>query len=277
MLLAEARKGAQAALAAGAFLGVATASHARWAAPYRPVLARVTVPLPTEIMVPPIRVGFVTDTHVGPVVRPADVDRAMQLLMSADPDILILGGDYVCDSPRFIADAAAVLGNYAGAAPCGALAVLGNHDYANGAKCLERQFARRGVRVLRNESVSLRCGAAELWFAGIDDALLGNPAPECAFASVPEGASSISLWHEPDWAHEAERRGAFLQLSGHSHGGQIRLPVIGVIAAPAGGRRFSSGLNRLGAMHVYTSRGIGVFRPPVRMFCPPEVTLITLK
>jgi predicted MPP superfamily phosphohydrolase len=70
--------------------------------------------------------------------------------------------------------------------------------------------------------------------------------------------------------------GAFLQLSGHSHGGQVRLPILGTIAAPAGGRRFVAGLNFATGMPVYTTRGVGVYRPPVRFRCAPEITLVTL-
>jgi uncharacterized protein len=87
---------------------------------------------------------------------------------------------------------------------------------------------------------------------------------------------AITLWHEPDWAECVVKYGAFLQLSGHSHGGQVRLPLVGPITAPAGGKRFVKGLNFAAGMPVYTTRGVGVYRPPVRFRCPPEVTLLTL-
>ena len=115
-----------------------------------------------------------------------------------------------------------------------------------------------------------------MWIAGIDDALLGSPDPLSAFARVPPGARPVALWHEPDWAEHVVQHGAFVQLSGHSHGGQVRLPVAGAIAAPEGGRQFVHGLNFAAGMPIYTTRGVGVFRPPVRFRCPPEVTLVTL-
>ena len=138
------------------------------------------------------------------------------------------------------------------------------------------ELEKRGIRVLRNESARVGDETGELWIAGIDDALLGSPDPERAFASIPSGERAIALWHEPDWAEHVVQYGALLQLSGHSHGGQVRLPVAGTVAAPAGGRRFVKGLNMAAGMPVYTTRGVGVYRPPLRFRCSPEVTLMTL-
>ncbi|MBA2596160.1 MAG: metallophosphoesterase [Chloroflexia bacterium] len=220
--------------------------------------------------------GFVADTHVGPIISAQDVGRALSLLHPANPEILLLGGDYLCDSPRFINEAAAVLGDFASSVRYGAVAVLGNHDYSNDGCRVAAELERRGIRVLRNESTRVMTDAGDLWIAGIDDAILGAPDPNRTFAQIPENAAVVALWHEPDWAEEAGARGALLQLSGHSHGGQIRIPLIGNIAAPPGGRRYFAGLNAAVGMPVYTSRGVGIYRPPVRLRCPPEVTLVTL-
>jgi uncharacterized protein len=267
-----------AAVATGAIVAIAGLGHrARHEAPYRPVLERIELRVPPGVQIPPrLRIGFVADTHLGSVIRPPDVDRALALLLSAEPDLLLFGGDYVSESPRHITEAAAVLGNVARATRFGSLAVLGNHDYANGAARMTTALENHGIRVLRNESVRIGDDSGELWLAGIDDALLGSPDLERAFASVPSRARAIALWHEPDWAEHVERRGAFMQLSGHSHGGQVRLPIAGTVAVPAGGRRFVNGLNMAAGMPVYTTRGVGVYRPPVRFCCPPEVTLVTL-
>jgi predicted MPP superfamily phosphohydrolase len=259
----------------GAVAGVA--HHARHSAPYRPVLERVDLRVPADVQTPPrVRIGFVADTHLGPVLRASDIDRALSLLLAAEPDILLFGGDYVSESPRHISDAAAVLGNVASATRFGSLAVLGNHDYANGAGRMTTELEKRGIQVLRNASARVGDDSGDLWIAGIDDVLLGRPDPGRAFAGVPAGVAAIALWHEPDWADQVVPHGAYLQLSGHSHGGQVRLPVAGTIAAPVGGRRFVKGLNFAAGMPVYTSRGVGVYRPPMRFRCPPEVTLVTL-
>jgi uncharacterized protein len=267
-----------AVIAAGAVVSVAgVGRRARHEAPYRPVLERVNIRVPACIATPPrLRIGFVADTHLGSVIRAADIDRALELLLAAEPDLLLFGGDYVSESPRHIPDAAAVLGNVANTTRFGSLAVLGNHDYANGACRMTAALEKCGIRVLRNDSARMGDDTGELWLAGIDDALLGSPDPRRAFASVPSGARAIALWHEPGWADQVVKYGAYLQLSGHSHGGQIRLPVVGPITAPAGGRRFVKGLNFAAGMPIYTTRGVGVYRPPVRFRCPPEVTLVTL-
>jgi predicted MPP superfamily phosphohydrolase len=265
-------------MATSAVISVTGVVHrVRHEAPYRPVLESVDVRVPPGVQTPPrLRIGFVADTHVGSVLRPADIERALALLLTAEPDLLLFGGDYVSESPRHISDAAAVLGNVASATRFGSLAVLGNHDYANGAERVTAELEKHGIQVLRNASARVGDGTGELWIAGIDDALLGSPDPTSAFAGVPAGARAIALWHEPDWAEQVVHHGAFLQLSGHSHGGQVRLPILGTIAAPAGGRRFVAGLNFATGMPVYTTRGVGVYRPPVRFRCPPEITLVTL-
>jgi predicted MPP superfamily phosphohydrolase len=262
-------------------VGIAVAAvghHSRYIAPYDPVLERVDISLPHGVDAPAgLRIGFVADTHIGPLVRTPDVERALSLLLSSAPDVLLFGGDYISESPRHIPYAADVLGSAACAARLGSFAVLGNHDYANGVDRLVSQLEKRGIRVLRNDAVRIADESGALWIAGIDDAMLGSPDVPQAFANVPENTRALALWHEPDWAESVVPHGAFLQLSGHSHGGQIQLPVAGSLGAPAGGRRFVSGLNHAMGMPVYTSRGVGVFRPPVRFRCAPEVTLITLQ
>jgi predicted MPP superfamily phosphohydrolase len=270
----------QATLAAVATVATAAllAHDSRHGAPFAPELIEVRIDGGrVRRGLAPVRVGFATDTHVGPVMRAADVDRALALLMATGPDVLLLGGDFICESPRFIPEAAAVLGHAAVEAPLGAFAVLGNHDYANGADRLQSAFECAGVQVLRNEAAMIGDDQRKLWVAGIDDAILGRPEPATALSPIPADVTRLALWHEPDWAAALAVRNVLLQLSGHSHGGQVRLPGVGPIAAPGGGRKFVAGLNTIDAMHVYTSRGIGVYRPPVRFRCPPEVTLVVIE
>lgn len=210
------------------------------------------------------------------MIRGRDVDRAMATLFATRPDLLLLGGDFICESPRYTPEATAALRDYITAAPLGAFAVLGNHDYANDAPRLTSHFEAAGIRVLRNESARIEVHGADLWIAGIDDALLSTADPDQTFTSIPSGANAIALWHEPDWADEIVKFGPALQLSGHTHGGQFRLPLLGHLAAPKGGRRYVLGMHDVDGMPVYTSRGVGVYRPPIRVLCPPEVTLVTL-
>lgn len=209
-------------------------------------------------------------------MRAADLDRALGLLMAEEPDLLLLGGDYVSESPRYLPEAASALGHYAEASPLGTFAVFGNHDYSNDAPRMEHLLAARGIRVLRNEAARVPTPLADLWIAGIDDAVLSVPDVAGTLGQVPAGAHTVALWHEPDGADEVAPYGPLLQLSGHSHGGQVRLPLLGHVAAPPGGRRYVSGLNDARGMPVYTSHGVGAYRPPLRYRCAPEVTLVSL-
>ena len=264
--------GAASALA----LTIATGYRARHVNPYRPVLERLALSLPTaHASLAGLRIGFMTDTHVGPFVSPHDVARAASLLTAERPEIVLFGGDLVAESPRYAPAAARALGPLA-AAPLGAFAVLGNHDLDNSAIKVASSLQAVGIRVLRNESVGIETGRGRLWIAGVDDAILGAPDPDATVSDVPPGDAILALWHEPDWAAQTAALGAFGQLSGHSHGGQVRLPGVPLFTTPTGGHRYPVGLNDASGMPVYTSRGVGVYRPPIRLNCPPEVTIITL-
>jgi hypothetical protein len=225
-----------------------------------------------------LTIGFVADTHVGPFVTQDDAARAMALLEARQPDLILLGGDYISDSPRYAEPAAEVLGELARRAPLGAIAVLGNHDV--GERGRERvvvaALERVGIRVLRNEAAAVDTDRGRLWIAGVNEAIMADADPAATFAAIPPEAAALALWHEPDYADETAALGAFAQLSGHSHGGQVRFPIIGPVVLPAGGRRYVIGMNDADGMPVYTTRGVGVFLPPLRINCPPEVTLVTL-
>jgi predicted MPP superfamily phosphohydrolase len=257
----------------------ATVYEAFAANPYEPRLERITVPVPPDHPdLAGLTIGFVADTHVGPHISLEEATRAIAMVRAERPDLVLLGGDYISESPRHAEPAAALLGELVRSAPLGGYAVLGNHD------CGERfrdrivtaALEREGITVLRNASAAVETGRGQLWIAGIDEAIMSQADPDAAFAGVPTGAATIALWHEPDYAAESAQRGAFVQFSGHSHGGQVRLPGIGPLVLPIGGARFVQGWNQAAGMPVYTTRGVGVFMPPVRLNCPPEVTLISL-
>ncbi|MBA2519666.1 MAG: metallophosphoesterase [Chloroflexia bacterium] len=262
-------------IAAG--VAVAVSVLARYRLPYRPVLEQVLIPVPRghEGLVG-LRIGFITDTHIGPFIAPEDVDQAGSLLAQTNPDLMLFGGDYISESPRYAQPAAAVFGRLAATAPLGGIAILGNHDISTGQDKIINALAHNGIRVLRNEAIRIAAPGGELWIAGIDETILGTADLDAAFVRIPAGSAVLVLWHEPDFAEQAAARGAFAQLSGHTHGGQVRLPAIGPLVLPPGGRRFPSGLYHVGPMALYTARGVGVYRPPVRLNCPPEVTLVTL-
>ncbi|HEY8446798.1 MAG TPA: metallophosphoesterase [Thermomicrobiales bacterium] len=267
------------ALGALAALGLSSAEAyaARYVNPYSPRLERVRFRLPEgKEGLAGLRIGFITDTHVGPFITPDDLARATELLAGEQPDLLLLGGDYVSEIPRLVPDTVDVLAELASKTPLGAFAVLGNHDLALTPGRLDAAMEASGIAVLRNRAVAVEHRGETLWIAGIDETILGNPDPQETFASIPPGAAALALWHEPQFAEEAAALGAFAQLSGHTHGGQVRLPGIGPVGLPPHGRRHVIGLGDADGMPIYTSRGVGVYRPPVRFNCPPEVTLVEL-
>ncbi len=240
-------------------------------------MERVTIPLPeAHEQLAGLRIGFITDTHIGPTFSPSDLQRAVGLLVKEKPDLILMGGDYASESPRYAEPAARAVAPLVGVARLGAYAVLGNHDMESGAKKITAALLAQGVRVLRNESAAIETGNGTLWIAGVDEVSHFNHDARSTFAQIPPGEAILALWHEPDLADQAAERGAFAQLSGHTHGGQIRFPIIGPLVLPRFGRRFMRGKIPVEGMTLYVSRGAGVYRPPARFRCPPEVTLITL-
>jgi predicted MPP superfamily phosphohydrolase len=248
-------------------------------APFEPVLERIDIRLPPRHAdMAGLTIGFIADTHLGPSMGVDDIARATALLAAARPDLVLLGGDYISASPRYAGPVAEVLKELVRVAPLGSAAVLGNHDCGENGRDLVVTTAleEAGIPVLRNRSGYVDTGKGVLWIAGVDEAIMARADPRATFAGIPEGAATIAIWHEPDYAGQTAMLGAFAQLSGHSHGGQVRLPGFGPLFLPKGGQRYVIGLNRASGMPVYTTRGVGVFVPPVRINCPPEVTLITL-
>jgi hypothetical protein len=154
--------------------------------------------------------------------------------------------------------------------------VLGNHDLAVSVRKVQDALEAEGIPVLRNAAMPVTFHGETLWIAGVDDTLLGDPDPQRAFADLPDRETPLVLWHEPEFAEAVATRGAFAQLSGHTHGGQVRLPGLGPVGLPRHGRRHIIGMNDAAGMPIYTSRGVGVYRPPLRFNCPPEVTLVEL-
>ncbi len=262
-------------------LSVATAGtywRVRRHNPYRPVLGTLTISLKSpHSRLSGLRIGFVTDVHAGPFVDPPAISAVCGLLAAQSPDLVLFGGDYVSESPRFLRDSMPILGQLARSAPLGALAVLGNHDIFVSASKVTQALEQEGIPVLRNESRAIDWRGARMWVAGIDDSLHGVPDLDGTFDQVDTDDPVLALWHEPQFANQVAERGAIAQLSGHSHGGQVKLPGIKPVWLPKHGRKYSTGLNDALGMPVYTSRGSGVYRPPIRLNCPPEVTLITLE
>lgn len=259
-------------------LGTVAYWRVRHVNPYRPVLEKIDLSLPVGAeALDGLRIGFVTDTHIGPFTTAQDLARGLALFDETPPDLLLLGGDYVSESNLYARSMADAFAPIVGRTPLGAIAVMGNHDLPLGEDRVRIELERVGITVLRNEHLIVEWHGVPLAIAGIDDTLVGHADPDRAFAGIPADVPILALWHEADFAEEAARHGAFAQLSGHTHGGQVRFPGIGAIWLPPDGTRRDLGFFDVDGMPTYISRGLGVYRPPVRLRCPPEITLITLR
>lgn len=224
-----------------------------------------------------LTIAHLSDLHLGEYVSEQYVAYAVELTQQQRPDLIALTGDFVTYGRNFIEPIAKLLAPLH--APLGVYAVLGNHDYWTGAQHqLMAALASSGVQTLRNASQHVPVGTAGLWLVGVDCVWVERADLPAAFAGVPGDAVRIVLVHEPDIADEVARYGADLQLSGHSHGGQVRLPLIGPVVLPRHGQRYPIGLQRVSdsPTHVYTSRGVGLVRPAVRFNCRPELALLRL-
>ena len=216
-----------------------------------------------------LRIGLVTDLHRSETVSHEMVDRAVRLVMAEAPDLVVLGGDYVTwRDRRFVAPAADALAPLS--APHGVFAVLGNHDDD---RDMPAALSAKGFVVLRDARTRLTIRGEILDLAGIR---FWTSRPS-EIASVLRGASPnvILLAHTPKRLVEAAALAVPLVLSGHTHGGQIVLPVVGAVAA----REFPviAGMGRRHSTAIFVSRGVGTVYVPVRLNCPPEVAILTLQ
>jgi predicted MPP superfamily phosphohydrolase len=260
-------------------LGTLTHTVARfWFNPtqYMPIVERVRVPiadLPSAL--DGLTIAHLSDFHCGPQVHASSVRRAAQMAQALKPDLIALTGDFVQRNVEYAGQCAEALSILH--APLGVHAVLGNHDYWKDERKVAAALRRKGLAPLRNEARRVCRNGSPLYIVGVDDVRFHRADLDRAVRAVPPGAPKIVLVHEPDFADFAHADNILLQLSGHSHGGQIRLPHLGAPLLPSLGRKYPMGLRRTPrGVWVYTTRGIGVATPPVRLNCPPEVSLLTL-
>ncbi len=218
-----------------------------------------------------------SDIHASREVRSEWIDRAVAAANELRPDLIVLTGDYVSHGLGYLPGVAAQLA--ALRAPLGVFATLGNHDHWTGAPGrVAAALTDGGIAMLRNRGTAIERGAGALWLAGVDDIWERQADPEAAFAAAPRDLPRLLLAHEPDFADTAAGYGVALQLSGHTHGGQVRVPGFGAPVIPRYGTHYPIGLRRVAGSQtqVYTNRGVGMVSPAVRLNCRPEVTQITL-
>jgi len=240
------------------------------------VVERVNVPV--SGLAPALEgttIAQLSDIHLSALVHAAYVRRVVELTNSLRPDLILLTGDYVWEDAEAIFELAPIIG--ALDARYGVFAGLGNHEIWSGTAVAVAGLAEARVPLLRNRGVNLSINGAPLFVAGLDDAWSGRPDLSAALAGAPPDAPAVVILHEPDLVDYFAPQGRMtLQLSGHSHGGQVRSSHDKAYLLPHLGTKYDKGLYRVGDTWLYTSRGIGVTRFPVRHNCPPEISLLTL-
>ena len=248
-------------------------------------VSRVTVPV---IDLPTAFHGFtiaqVSDIHYRDFDEPYFVEHTVNQINQLKPDLVALTGDFITahrvpGAPQSVPvgdanECAAILSRIA--CPL-RFCSLGNHDTVDTAGVLSA-LRTHGLTAFDNQHTAIDLRGDRLWIAGLADAYFDVPNLAATLPARKAGEPLVLLGHEPDFADTvAQYRPVDLMLAGHTHGGQIRLPLLPAMFLPAMGTKYVSGLFRLGNMQLYVNRGLGTMHLPFRLNCPPELTLLTLQ
>ena len=218
------------------------------------------------------------DLHLDDWSKPERLHRLVEKVNEQRPDLVAITGDFASYSAREL-DARRLIEALRGLRACdGSVAILGNHDYLTDVKLVRCCIREGGVTELINGVHALRRGEAALHVAGIDDVMEGRSRLDLVLRELPEEGAAILLAHEPDFADVSAATGRFdLQLSGHSHGGQVAVPFLRRMVLPPFSQRYTGGLYDVRGMIQYTNRGIGFVHARLRFLCRPEITVFTLR
>jgi predicted MPP superfamily phosphohydrolase len=262
-----------AAGAAGAF------ADALWIEPGWLTVTRCDVPcrcLPAGL--DGLRIGLLGDLHFEPDRDVALIEAAIARVNAEKLDLILLAGDYVTSSSSVLVPLVRILGK--ARASHGVFAVMGNHDGWHAGRALTRRiFEQSGISFLINQNSHLQIGGEKLALAGTDFVWLGKPDPHATLKGIARDTPVLALVHEPDYFDEMTAcRDIMLQVSGHTHGGQCRVPVAGYAPAKVKyGERYIYGHHAIGNSNLFVTRGIGTSGLRVRFACPPELAILTLR
>lgn len=219
-----------------------------------------------------------SDTHVGFQYTLDQLEDLIMQINRQNPDLIVFTGDLV-DRPntyQWNQHLSNILGSLS--APSGKYWIYGNHDHGGyGTNIVNDTMKQAGFQLLQNHHVTLTKGDDQIVLAGIDDLMLGRPDLTETLNGANHDLFTILLAHEPDFADTAATHPVDIQLSGHSHGGQVRLPFIGDLYTPAYAEKYVQGKYTFSGLTLYVSRGLGTTRLPYRFLCKPEYNIYTLK
>jgi len=273
------------ALIAALAVGALVLAWGFWFEPQRLVVTRHELKLPGwPAKLAGLRVALLSDLHVGsPFWDVEALSRLVERTNAERPDLVLLAGDYqINDVPGGTFVHAEPIAERLGAlrAPLGVFAVLGNHDWWNDGERTRRAFTARGITVLEESAARLERNGQSFYVVGLADQITRRSAPKTALAHAPSGAPTLLLVHEPDVFETFPRLGISptLTLAGHTHGGQVWLPLLGRRVVPSEfGQRYAYGHIVEAGRHLFVTSGVGTSILPVRFLVPPEIALLTLR
>lgn len=223
-----------------------------------------------------------SDTHLGFHYTLKQLEALITKINSLSPDIVLFTGDLMDEPNKYVEkDQIPLLLNRLNA-PLGKYCIYGNHDHGGyGSEIYRTIMSQSGFTILQNSASAIKLmDESYIYLIGIDDAMLGKPNIETAMANVPKNSFNILLSHAPDLADLAIQYGVEYQLSGHSHGGQIKIPFIGALVTPPFAEKYTEGFYEINhsahALSLYVNRGIGTTRLPFRFLSKPEITVFRL-
>jgi len=223
-----------------------------------------------------LKLVHLTDIHHSKFISFNDVFRMVELANQQDPDVVLLTGDYITWSKKFISPVAEALRNLR--SRLGVYAVLGNHDIRVDADQVTQALENVRIRVLRNASARIELKGDSLWIGGVDEYMYGQSDIQRAMRDVPRSQPRILLAHNPEILAEAAGHQVDFVAAGHTHGGQVKIPYmrsLNIVTQP--GREILEGFVRNGKTQMYISRGLGKVVVPVRILCPPEIPVFYLR
>ncbi|WP_319422091.1 metallophosphoesterase [Pleurocapsa sp. FMAR1] len=242
--------------------------------------------VPIQLTIPNLSPAFnefkivqISDLHSNRFMPTKRLDRIIKLVNQQKPDVIAITGDFITKHENFnsqeLEEKLSKL-----VSQISTLSVLGNHDHkgnANATDNLKQALVNSNVTNLDNQVYVIERGTKKLTFAGVDDPYWGKPDLDRVIKLLPDDSAAILLVHEPDYIAKSAATHKFaLQLSGHSHGGQIKIPFLNPFILPYGGKKYFAGLNQIEDTLEYTNRGLGMTGLPLRINSRPEITVFTL-
>ena len=219
------------------------------------------------------RIAHLSDIHHSPFTSLEFIRHSVEIANQLNPDMFALTGDFVSHEPEYIAPMAKLLSELK--AEFGVFACLGNHDHWTDGEAVTDHLRAAGIKVLINEGLRFEARDASFWLGGVDDYMVGKTDLKSALRGAFPDEMILMLAHNPIIIRQASLAGVDLVLSGHTHGGQVKIRNDEKRVFPR--RRLTSGLHRRRRTQIYITRGIGTVVLPIRYGCPPEISLLELK